>query len=467
MHFPFQQNLSDCRQIHRHGYHRADKVGNGLGIEYGLCTEEYRKHKDRYKVYQLPPQAQRQRQLDLAHAGETVNDGILDTQRNGADRADFDRFAGLGIQFRIGSEEGSEQGSCHPGQHEHQSRIQGAQAHDVLFCQNYPVRPAGTIVKAQDALGAAADAAQRHGHHQHETLNDGIDGDQRVAVGAAVLLQQSIHGDDHHIVQRNDGKGRDAQLQYPGHGEPAVAAEGDADLGPSAEQEPQHECGAGSLADDGRQRCAANTHVKHKNKQRIQDDVHHCTDHDREHAHFCITLADDELVHARGKKGENRAADINGEVALCIRIGHITGAEELQHRFFQKQHRTCQDHCQHTQHHETVSQDLFGPEFVPFTQADTHQGRAADTDQKGKRADHGDDGTADTHTGQGYITNLRDIAHEDSVNDAVEHADKLGQHTGNRDAPDKFWNAVAAEIIFNSHNSTPFFSFSALYHSPF
>ena len=48
-----------------------------------------------------------------------------------------------------------------------------------------------------------------------------------------------------------------------------------------------------------------------------------------------------------------------------------------------------------------------------------------------------------------YTSDVSDIH---AVNDAVKNADKLRQHTGDRDADHKFFYIVTAEIIFCCHN---------------
>ena len=54
-------------------------------------------------------------------------------------------------------------------------------------------------------------AAQRHGDHQHEALDDGGAGDQHIALtGTSVGLEHRVHGNDHHIVHGDDDKGRKA-----------------------------------------------------------------------------------------------------------------------------------------------------------------------------------------------------------------------------------------------------------------
>ena len=81
-----------------------------------------------------------------------------------------------------------------------------------------------------------------------------------------------------------------------------------------------------------------------------------------------------------------------------------------------------------------------------------HKRGAADPDEKCDGADHRHNGTADTGPGERHIAGNRDVSDIHAVNDAVKNADKLRQHTGDRDADHKFFYIVTAEIIFCCHN---------------
>ena len=116
-----------------------------------------------------------------------------------------------------------------------------------------------------------------------------------------MLLKKGVHGNDHHIVHRNDGKGCEAQLQHPAHDAKIVIAEGNFDGSLLAKEEAKYKSHAGALADDRCQCRTTDTHIQHKNHHRVQNDVQHRAQHHRRHTGLGMTLTDDELIHTRGK----------------------------------------------------------------------------------------------------------------------------------------------------------------------
>ena len=214
-----------------------------------------------------------------------------------------------------------------------------------------------------------------------------------------MALEQSIHGDDHHAVHGDDGKGGKAHLEHPAHDRKAGAGQNQRHSG-FFHQKIQHKNSAGALTDNGSQRCAAHTHIKHENKQRIQHNIKYRTHHHRQHTRPGIALGDDELVHAGGQQGKHRAADIDGEIAVGIGIGDGAGTKQPQHGAFQRKCQSGDSQCNGAQQQKAVAHNAGGLFFPPLSQTDAHQRRTAHTHQKGKSAHHGDDGAANAHTSQ-------------------------------------------------------------------
>ena len=208
-----------------------------------------------------------------------------------------------------------------------------------------PIHPARAIVEAKDRLRAPADATKRHGHHQHKALHNGCHRNQQIPLPyAAIALEHSVHRDDHHIIYRNDRKGRQPQCQHPSGGAEAVAFEGNRDLRAPTEQEGKHIGAAGRL----RKHCcngrAPNTHIQHKNKQRIQKNVHHCAQHHRHHRLPCKSLRDNKGIQSSRQKGKHRSEHIVQEIFVRIRQSCFTRAEKQQHWPAQRNHRRHQYH---------------------------------------------------------------------------------------------------------------------------
>ena len=199
-------------------------------------------------------------------------------------------------QHGVLGEQPHKQRPRHPGQHKKQRGVAHAQAHKALLGLAHPVHLAGAVVEAQNPLGAAADASQRHGDHQHKALHNGVAGDQHVPVGAAGALQNGVHGDDHHVVHRHNEEGREAHHQHPAHHPHIVAPKGDGHLHPLAKEEADDKGRAGRLGNhrgDGR---TPHAHVQGEDEHRVQHNVQRRAQHHRGHADFGKALADDKLV---------------------------------------------------------------------------------------------------------------------------------------------------------------------------
>ena len=227
----YAHHIADAPPVHKGRNGRGDKIRDGLGVKGGHAAEHGGQHKQRHKVHQLAEKREGQGVAHHAHAGEAVDHRVLQRQRDHAQGADAD---GPGRQRRhlrvFGEDAHKGPGRKLPGKAQ-KGRVANAQQQDVLLRLEDAVRPARPVIEAQDRPGAAGDTAQRHGDHQHEALGDGGGGHQHVALGrAAVFLQEGVQGNDHDIVDRDNGEGGEAQRRDPPHDPKIVLAEGDAHL---------------------------------------------------------------------------------------------------------------------------------------------------------------------------------------------------------------------------------------------
>ena len=101
-------------------------------------------------------------------------------------------------------------------------------------------------------------------------------------------------------------------------------------------------------------------HAQRKNKHRVQNDIHHSTQQYRDHAHAAEALGVDEIVHAKPQHHEHSAAQINGEVAVRIGESGITGAEQIQQRFFEREHQRREHKACAQQHGKGVAHNICG-----------------------------------------------------------------------------------------------------------
>ena len=149
--------------------------------------------------------------MNHTEAGKTVNDLILNAQRNDSQRIDAYQPDRLGSESRIRRKQPHKEGAGCPGQNEQDQGVDPAQKEDILLGTFHPVIFSGAVIERKDRLRSSGDTAKGHGYHQHKALNDGGAGDQHIALlWAAVGLKDGIHGDYHYIIHGNDNKRREA-----------------------------------------------------------------------------------------------------------------------------------------------------------------------------------------------------------------------------------------------------------------
>ena len=125
---------------------------------------------------------------------------------------------------------------------------------------------------------------------------------------------------------------------------------------------------------------------------------------------------------------------------------------EQQQRAAHQQRQRGQNQGKNCEQHKAVAHDLPGLIQPSLSHADAHQRRTADADERGKGADHGHHRPADSHARQGHLADVGNVADVNAVHNAVEHTDKLGQHTGNGNAPHQRANGVVPQVVFQLHS---------------
>ena len=304
-------------------------------------------------------------------------------------------------------------------------------------------------------------------------MGDGGAGHQSVAPRrAAVVLKHGVHGNDHHVVQRDDDERRKAQRQHTPHDGRGISAPCDADGGLFAQQKAHRinaACELGEHRGDGR---AAHAEAESEDEHRVQHDVEHRAQRHGFHAVGCEALAYDELVQAGGQQRKGRTQQVKGEIGLRIRVGGVACAEQPQHRLTKGQDGGGQRHREHAQHQKAVGQNAPRSIVVALAALDAEQRRAANAHKKRHRADHRHHRAAYAGACQRQRALAGDLADENAVHDAVKHRDELRQHAGQRDASYQHADPSAAKVVSRSHRcilpslcgSAPY---TALYHSRF
>ena len=451
----FRQNLLHRSEIHDHRSNRSKDIRYRFCVKCRFSSEHRGKQEQGYKVCAFSEEGKRQGNLYLTKTGETVDDLILECQRDDRQSEDPDRPERFCGNDRVCCKETDKQDADGTRKDEEQSGVCRSKDKDVLLRTLYAVGLSGSEIVGKNSLSSAGDTAERHGDYEHEALGNGCAGDQKVsALRTAVFLQDRVHGDDHDVIHGDDDKWGKADGEHSADQPPAVTAEGDADRHIFPEQCPQDESAARHLGDDGCDGGTGDTHVETEDEDWIQNDVQHRAEDDGVHAGLCKALTDDKLVHTCGHQGKYGSGQIYRKICVCVGQCDIAGTEIPQHRNADRVDAGHHEDRTYCQHEETVGENPLGGLFIALSHLHAHKRGTADSHEKCDGADHSDYRTADTGPRQRHVAGAGDISDIHAVYDTVKDADKLCQHTGNCDPDDEFFYVVTAEIIFSSHNKT-------------
>ena len=119
------------------------------------------------------------------------------------------------------------------------------------------------------------------------------------------------------------------------------------------------------------------------------------------------------------------------------------------------QEHSHQRHRQHAKHHKAVGDDPPGLVDLALSHAHAHQRRATHADQRGGRPYQRDHRPAYAHARQRQAAHLRNVADIHAIDDAVEHADKLCQHAGQRDPQHQPSDGIPPQVVFPPHVCAP------------
>ena len=168
--------------------------------------------------------------------------------------------------------------------------------------------------------------------------------------------------------------------------------------------------------------------MENKNKDGVQYDIQHRADEHAEHGGHRFPLGTDEGVQAQGQLDEDRAQQIDADVAGGIANGGVRGAEGPQDGLLEgaEAHR---QHCGgHQQQGQRVAKDPLRLVLFSRPQLDGGQRSASLPGKGGKGGHQRNDGKGHPHPGQCQVPHLGDVADVDAVHDVVQHVDELGGH---------------------------------------
>lgn len=120
-----------------------------------------------------------------------------------------------------------------------------------------------------------------------------------------------------------------------------------------------------------------------------------------------------------------------------------------------KKRRGCQNEGQGNKHQKRISQDAGCLFFIFLSEPDAEQRCAADPDEGGERADHGENGTADADTRERQITDRGNVADVHTVYNAVQNTHELCQHARKSNTGNQFSDRVGSEMVYSFHRKIP------------
>ena len=121
-----------------------------------------------------------------------------------------------------------------------------------------------------------------------------------------------------------------------------------------------------------------------EDEDRIQDDVRHSADDDRQHTDLGKSLSGDKVVQSQGHLYEDGPEGIDTHVIFGVSDSVAAGTKQHKQRFLEDQYHNGQDNGSQEQGAETVSEDLFRSLIILLSHQDTCARRTAHSHQGGK-----------------------------------------------------------------------------------
>ena len=187
----------------------------------------------------------------------------------------------------------------------------------------------------------------------------------------------------------------------------------------AAEQEAQNIRRRADLRKHGRERRAAHTHVKRKDKHRVERDIHRRAEHHRAHGCRGKALAHRDLVESVAQHREHRTGNVGRKIRLGIRPQRLAAPEGEQNLPPEHEQRHGREHAEREQQIKAVRGDLPRAVHVAPPHADAHERAAAEADERTDGGYHRHDRRTHADAGERVRSHLRDMADIHAVHDAV------------------------------------------------
>ena len=185
-----------------------------------------------------------------------------------------------------------------------------------------------------------------------------------------------------------------------------------------------------------------------KDKQRIQNNVHHCSDQNREHTCFGKTLCGDKHIHAKGKLDENSADSVNVHIIYSVFNRIFTGTEGKKKSTVTKQQDDCQDYRNQNLQEKAVTQNMFCSIKIIFSHCNRSMRCTTASNQCGKSGNDHNQWHTYTDSGKGKCPITRNVSNVNTVNNVVQHIDELCGDRRKRQPEHQLSDGFSTQKIF-------------------
>ena len=133
----------------------------------------------------------------------------------------------------------------------------------------------------------------------------------------------------------------------------------------------------------------------------------------------------DKIIHTKTYHDKQCAAQVNGQISIGIRVGDITGAEQIHEGAPEYKAKKSQENPADQEHGKGVCHDLFGLFLVAESSGYRKEGSAAHAKQIGKCSDDCNDWKSQSDTGQCFCGSMGDMTDIDAVYHIVQDVNEL------------------------------------------
>ena len=185
-----------------------------------------------------------------------------------------------------------------------------------------------------------------------------------------------------------------------------------------------------------------------KDKDRIKNNIDHCTDQYRIHAHFGKALCRNKGIHTKCQLDEDRPNSINTHVAYRIFDGIGACAKCHQKRSTSKIHHCCQYNGNHNLQGKAVTKNLLCCFLFALSHHDRCSGCSTITNQCRKSGNDHNKGHTYTNTCQCQRAAARNVSNINTVNNIIKHIDHLRCNRWNCQTQQQFADWLFRQKVF-------------------